>query len=69
MKNIDIARAMKDSEYRSTLTAEELALLPENAAGVVALGDADLLAVSGGRIMSTKTGSNGVDTERGPCCG
>jgi mersacidin/lichenicidin family type 2 lantibiotic len=67
MKNIDIARALKDAEYRSTLTAEERALLPVNAAGVVELSDADLLAVSGGMMASTnKLGTGSII---GPCCG
>ena len=65
MKNIDIARALKDAEYRATLTAEERALLPANAAGVVELSDGDLLAVSGG-MMSSTIHRNG--TLQGPCC-
>jgi mersacidin/lichenicidin family type 2 lantibiotic len=53
MKTIDMARALKDAEYRATLSAAELAQLPENAAGIVALSDEDLAAVSGGALSIT----------------
>jgi mersacidin/lichenicidin family type 2 lantibiotic len=65
MKNIDIARALKDAEYRSTLTAEERALLPVNAAGVVELSDSDLLAASGGMMSATIRRGGSL---QGPCC-
>ncbi|HZO76127.1 MAG TPA: mersacidin/lichenicidin family type 2 lantibiotic [Ktedonobacteraceae bacterium] len=41
-------RAWKDSEYRETLSAEELALLPEHPAGQIELTEEDLLNVVGG---------------------
>lgn len=66
MKNIDIARALKDAAYRATLTAEERALLPVNAAGVVELSDSDLLAVSGGMMSATIRRYGSL---QGPCCG
>ncbi len=65
MNNIDIARALKDADYRAGLTAEERALLPVSAAGVVSLSDDELLAASGGRMMLTRS-YNG--TLQGPCC-
>jgi mersacidin/lichenicidin family type 2 lantibiotic len=45
--NIDIVRAWKDEEYRSSLSAEQQALLPANPAGELELSDADLEAVHG----------------------
>ncbi len=41
-------RAWKDREYRESLSAEEMALLPENPAGQVELTEEDLLDVVGG---------------------
>ena len=43
---MDIIRAWKDAEYRRSLTAEELAALPENPAGMVELTDEDLGGIS-----------------------
>ena len=37
MSNIDIVRAWKDEEYRTGLSADELALIPDNPAGLVEL--------------------------------
>jgi mersacidin/lichenicidin family type 2 lantibiotic len=65
MNKVDIARALKDTAYRASLTAEELALLPANAAGVVELSDDALLSASGGRMATTER-TNG--TLQGPCC-
>jgi mersacidin/lichenicidin family type 2 lantibiotic len=45
---INIIRAWKDPEYRKTLTAEELASLPENPAGSANLSDEELASVAGG---------------------
>jgi mersacidin/lichenicidin family type 2 lantibiotic len=44
---MDIIRAWKDAEYRRSLTAEELAALPENPAGMIELTDEDLGGISG----------------------
>ncbi|HZO76125.1 MAG TPA: mersacidin/lichenicidin family type 2 lantibiotic [Ktedonobacteraceae bacterium] len=46
-------RAWKDSEYRETLSAEELALLPEHPAGQIELSEEDLLNVVGGNGGAT----------------
>jgi mersacidin/lichenicidin family type 2 lantibiotic len=46
---IDVARAWKDPEYRKTLTPEELASLPEKAAGEIS--DEGIQGVSGGAII------------------
>jgi mersacidin/lichenicidin family type 2 lantibiotic len=47
MSNINIIRAWKDAEYRKSLSAEELAMLPENPAGEVVLKDEDLASMIG----------------------
>ncbi|GCE46888.1 mersacidin/lichenicidin family type 2 lantibiotic [Thermosporothrix hazakensis] len=46
--SFDVVRAWKDEEYRNSLSAEELAMLPECPAGEMELTDADLEQVSGG---------------------
>ena len=43
----DIIRAWKDESYRASLSTEEQALLPENPAGALELGDAELEAIHG----------------------
>jgi mersacidin/lichenicidin family type 2 lantibiotic len=48
MKKIDIIRAWKDEDYRNSLSAEELAGLPENPAGMIELTDGDLGKATGG---------------------
>ncbi|MEM9554236.1 MAG: mersacidin/lichenicidin family type 2 lantibiotic [Acidobacteriota bacterium] len=47
MKKIDIARALRDPEYRATLSAAEQAALP-TPAGVSTLADESLQSVTGG---------------------
>jgi mersacidin/lichenicidin family type 2 lantibiotic len=42
-----IIRAWKDAEFRNSLTASELSLLPPSPAGVVALDEVDLGQVGG----------------------
>ena len=37
MSNVDVVRAWKDEDYRMGLSADELALLPDNPAGSVEL--------------------------------
>ena len=44
---IDIIRAWKDEEYRSSLSSEEQAMLPANPAGALELSDAELESVHG----------------------
>jgi len=48
-------RAWKDPEYRASLTAEELALMPTNPAGLIDLTDAELGEVSGGLLNVSHT--------------
>ena len=47
MSNEHIIRAWKDDVYRQSLSSDELALLPENPAGLTELSDADLGLVVG----------------------
>lgn len=48
MKKIDIARALRDSEYRSRLSNDELASLPLHPAGHAVVADEALQSVTGG---------------------
>jgi mersacidin/lichenicidin family type 2 lantibiotic len=43
----DIVRAWKDESYRSSLSAQEQAMLPENPAGTLDLSDAELESIQG----------------------
>jgi mersacidin/lichenicidin family type 2 lantibiotic len=43
----DIIRAWKDEAYRSSLSSEEQAMLPENPAGALELSDAELKTIYG----------------------
>ncbi len=47
MSQQDVIRAWKDEQYRASLSAEELAQLPENPAGQIELDDATLHKVMG----------------------
>jgi len=42
MPTIEIVKAWKDQDYRDTLTAEQLAQLPTNPAGVIEFGQPQL---------------------------
>ena len=53
MKTIDIVRAWKDEDYRSTLTPAQVRELPANPAGLVALQDSDLVNVTGGSVSAS----------------
>ena len=57
MFDFDVVRAWKDAKYRRSLTAEQLARLPENPAGLVELSDEKLRGTSGmagdGTAMTT----------------
>ena len=45
--NINIARAWKDAEYRKSLSADELASLPENPVGAVEISDDEATNIMG----------------------
>lgn len=47
MSHVNIIRAWKDEEYRNSLSEAERASLPENPAGLIDLGEADLDSVVG----------------------
>ncbi|MGX1272349.1 mersacidin/lichenicidin family type 2 lantibiotic [Streptomyces phaeoluteigriseus] len=51
-------RAWEDPEYRSSLSAAELADLPENPAGIIELTDAELGQVLGGAQSGASVGCN-----------
>jgi len=48
MKKLDTVRALRDAEYRNSLSAEELALLPAHPAGASSIDDTTLKSVVGG---------------------
>ena len=50
MSKIDIVRAWKDEEYRSSLSEAQRAELPDNPAGLIELSESDLRDVAGGTI-------------------
>ena len=51
MSHSDVIRALKDPEYRQSLSQDERAKLPAHPAGLVELQEAELEAVSGGRYL------------------
>ena len=57
MNRLDIVRAWKDEEYRSSLTDAQRAALPENPAGLAEMPAAELGSAAGGHIggVSTQT--------------
>lgn len=48
MSELDIIRAWKDKAYRNSLSADELAQLPEHPAGAIELTNDELTHVDGG---------------------
>lgn len=56
MKENQIIRAWKDSDYRDTLDAHELASLPASPIGNVELSDEQLGEIAGGDVEVTQTG-------------
>ena len=48
ISDIDVVRAWKDEEYRSSLTEVQRAQLPENPAGMIDLTDEAISGVVGG---------------------
>ena len=47
-----IVRAWKDADYRASLSAEELAQLPENPVGMIELTVLEAVSVQGGRVTN-----------------
>lgn len=60
MRKVDIIKAWKDSEYYSSLSAEEKAMVPANPAGNI-LSDSQLSDVRGAYRAASCTGG-------GTCC-
>lgn len=48
MSKLETIRAWKDEEYRSSLSAEQQAQLPEHPAGQVELSDEEMELIEGG---------------------
>ena len=53
-----IIRAWEDPEFRNSLSAEELAALPDHPAGAIELTDAELGGVMGGARSGNSVGCN-----------
>jgi len=54
MSELDIIRAWKDRAYRNSLSAEQLAHLPEHPAGAIELTDDELTNVDGAAAISIR---------------
>ncbi|HZO72305.1 MAG TPA: mersacidin/lichenicidin family type 2 lantibiotic [Ktedonobacteraceae bacterium] len=52
MSELDVIRAWKDRAYRNSLSADELAQLPEHPAGAIELTDDELTRVDGAAAIS-----------------
>jgi mersacidin/lichenicidin family type 2 lantibiotic len=50
MSKLDVIRAWKDAEYRSSLSDSQRAMLPDSPAGSITLSDSDLDSVAGGSL-------------------
>jgi len=55
MSELDVIRAWKDKTYRNSLSADELAQLPEHPAGMIELTDDELANVGGESAPVTTT--------------
>ena len=64
MSKNDIIRAWKDVQYRSNLSKEQRALLPQHPAGSTELTDEDLGVVAGGLPKETHS----TVTQNDICC-
>ena len=56
MSKLDVIRAWKDEQYRSSLKGLELGALPPNPAGMIDLSEVELGAVAGGTDGTMPTG-------------
>jgi len=55
MNTVNVIRAWKNAEYRNSLSAAELAALPQHPAGLVELPEEEMAAVAGGKSYFTGT--------------
>jgi mersacidin/lichenicidin family type 2 lantibiotic len=71
MRNIDIARAWKDEDYRLSLNPDEQASLPAHPAGDIVLTSAECALVAGGLPKNTDIpwACNYTTTRTGLCGG
>ena len=51
-RKMEVIRALKDADYRDSLSDEERSLLPESQAGVIELESADMEAAVGGAVFA-----------------
>lgn len=58
MTAFDIVRAWEDAEYRKSLSAEELAMLPANPVGEIELTEDELSEVMGAARSGASVGCN-----------
>jgi len=70
MSNLNVIRAWKDAKYRRSLSAAELAQLPENPAGLVELTDSELRKAGGfgGGVGALQTTAVTCTATLGACC-
>ncbi len=67
MKKESIVKAWKNAEFRESLSAEELSLLPGHPCGLVDLQDEDLAEIAGGTHLSCNTCNSCDCTHVGSC--
>lgn len=65
ISDIDVVRAWKDEEYRSSLTEAQRAQIPDNPAGLVDLTDEEINGIEGG--LSIKLSGGRVCTVTAEC--
>ena len=65
---VDVVRAWKDATYRAGLSADQVAFLPSNPAGLVDLTDEELKAASGLASVASTTCICCTDTNRPRHC-
>ncbi len=59
MSRLDVIRAWKDKNYRSSLSAQEACAVPSNPAGAVDLTDAEAATVDGQLAIAICSGCHG----------
>lgn len=67
MKKIDMVRALRDADYRNSLSESDQAQLPAHPAGIADVDDDALQSVTGG-CGFTLCSSCGWDTTRNNSC-
>ena len=68
MSNVNVVRAWKDAKYRRSLSAAELAELPEHPAGPVELTDSELRNAGGFGEGGIQTTALTCTATRFGCC-